>query len=96
VRPERVSRRRLRSDDIEAMTQATAARYFARLQRDPAFRARYLALLGHGYDAPPDALLAQVVDIKLFDGGALVRNAAQVLESWLRELETLYRDAGAR
>ena len=123
--------RRLRADDIEAVTQATASRfsvwfgpgsarrlawlqptqfftrplyrvsyvyakvlalrYFALLQHDPAFRARYIALLDHGYDAPPDALLAGLVDIKLSDP-ALVRDAVPVLETWLRELEILYRD----
>jgi oligoendopeptidase F len=67
-----------------------ALRYFALLQRDPAFRARYIALLAHGYDAPPDALLARLVEIKLSDP-ALIRDAVQVLETWLRELEILYR-----
>lgn len=122
--------RRPGADDIEAMTQATAARYsvwfgpgserrlawvqptqfYTRplyrinyvyanllalryldlLHRDPsAFARRYGALLGNGYDAPPDALLRRFVDTRL-DDPALVRGAARVLASWVEELERLY------
>jgi oligoendopeptidase F len=69
-----------------------ALRYFDLLRRDPAgFPGRYLSLLENGYDAPPDALLRRFADIGLGDP-KLIHDAARVLESWLSELESLYRD----
>lgn len=69
-----------------------AIRYFDLLQRDPAgFPTRYVSLLGNGYDAPPDALLRRFVGTTLGDP-ELIDGAVRVLESWLGELKSLYRD----
>ena len=68
-----------------------ALRYFDLLHRDPdEFPRRYEALLRNGYDAPPDALLRQFVGVSLADP-ALIASATKVLESWLGELERLYK-----
>jgi oligoendopeptidase F len=69
-----------------------AIRYFDLLQRDHAgFPTRYVSLLGNGYDAPPDALLRRFVGTTLGDP-ELIDGAVRVLESWLGELKSLYRD----
>jgi oligoendopeptidase F len=74
-----------------AYSKLLALRYFELLQRDPAgFPARYASLLSNGYDAPPDALLRRFVGTTLGDP-ELVGGAVRVLESWLGELESLYR-----
>jgi oligoendopeptidase F len=66
-----------------------ALRYLDLLHRESAgFSRRYSALLSNGYDAPPDSLLRRFVGISL-DDPALVRGAAGVLESWLKEFESL-------
>jgi len=68
-----------------------ALQYFDLLHRDPdEFPRRYKALLRNGYDAPPDALLRQFVGVSLADP-ALIASATKVLESWLGELERLYK-----
>jgi len=54
------------------------------------FPRRYEALLRNGYDAHPDALLQTFVGVSLADP-ALIASATTVLESWLRELEGLYK-----
>ena len=65
-------------------------RYLDLLHRDPAgFSARYVALLRHGYDAPPDALLERFVGIGLNDP-ELIEGASRVLETYLNELNALY------
>ena len=67
-----------------------ALRYLDLLHRDPSgFAARYGALLQHGYDASPDALLERFVGIGLSDP-ELVAGASRVLETYLKELNVLY------
>jgi oligoendopeptidase F len=67
-----------------------ALRYFELLQtKSKEFPRRYMALLSHGYDAPPDTLLQRFVGIRLGDP-ALVDGDVRVLASWLRQLEALY------
>ena len=67
-----------------------ALRYIDLLHRDPAqFKKNYLALLSNGYDAPPDVLLQRFVGTRI-DDPALIDGAVGVLDSWLKELETLY------
>ncbi|MEJ7809270.1 MAG: hypothetical protein WKG32_02535 [Gemmatimonadaceae bacterium] len=123
--------RMLGADQIESLTQATAARYstwygpgserplawvrplqfytrplyrlnyvYARLlglryidllRRDPVgFAPRYGALLGNGYDAPPDELLRRFVGSGLYEPAELTEAAVRVIESWRSELERLY------
>ena len=66
-----------------------ALRYLDLLHREPAgFSRSYSALLSNGYDAPPDTLLQRFVGIRL-DDPALIRGGAVVLESWLKEFESL-------
>ena len=68
-----------------------ALRYLDLLHRDRNdFSRQYEALLRNGYDAPPDALLRQFVGVSLADP-ALIASATKVLESWLGELERLYK-----
>ncbi|HEU4388728.1 MAG TPA: M3 family metallopeptidase [Blastocatellia bacterium] len=71
-----------------------ALRYFDLLHKKPGkFTVRYRELLSNGYDAPPDELLRRSVDIRLADP-ALIDSATRVLESWLTQLEALYRSDG--
>jgi oligoendopeptidase F len=68
-----------------------ALRYFDLLQtKRGKFAQRYLALLSHGYDAPPDTLLRRFVDTRL-DDPMLIEGAVGVLRAWLADLEVLYR-----
>ena len=75
-----------------AYAMLLALRYFGLFATKPRqFRDRYMALLSHGYDAPPDTLLQRFVGIRLGDP-ALINGAVSVLESWLQALEVLTRE----
>jgi hypothetical protein len=68
-----------------------ALRYFDLFDTKGArFQRRYLALLSNGYDAPPDKLLVRFIGIRLGDP-ALIDGAVRLLESWVRQLKSLYR-----
>jgi oligoendopeptidase F len=74
-----------------AYSKVLALRYFDLFNKRPGqFPGRYVALLSNGYDAPPDGLLRRYVDTNLSDP-ALIDAAVRVLESWLTQLESLYR-----
>ena len=74
-----------------AYSKLLALRYFGLFRTKPRqFQRRYMALLSNGYDAPPDALLRRFVGNGLGDP-ELIDNAVSVLDSWLHELEALYR-----
>jgi len=67
-----------------------ALRYLDLLHRDPAgFAGQYGALLRNGYDAPPDALLARFVGIRLSDP-ELIAGASRVVDTYLKELNALH------
>ncbi|HEX6746785.1 MAG TPA: hypothetical protein VF092_05765 [Longimicrobium sp.] len=73
-----------------------ALKYFDLYQRDRGdFVRRYTALLSHGYDDQPDALLRRFMGFGL-SGGTLVDDAVRVIEARTAELERLYAEDGAR
>jgi oligoendopeptidase F len=64
--------------------------YEMSVQAPDLFFPRYLALMGHGFDAPPATLLKRFLDIDLNDPG-LAKAAFDVLEKKLKILEADYK-----